>query len=82
VDLLTIDTEGHEKEVIQGLTNSNFKAKVIIIESDKIEVDAFLKLTPLRKYNLVYFNGVNTILIHKDENFSPLKTIPKGFAKC
>ena len=82
VDLLTIDTEGHEKEVIQGLTNSNFKAKIIIIESDKIEVDAFLKFTPLRKYNLVYFNGVNTILIHKDENFNPIKTIPKGFVRC
>lgn len=82
VDLLTIDTEGHEREVIQGLTNSNFKAKVIIIESDKIEVDAFLKLTPLRRYNVVYFNGVNTILIHKDENFNPIKTMPKGFVRC
>lgn len=82
VDLLTIDAEGHEKEILQGLTKTNFKAKIIIIESDKTQSDALLKFSALRKYNALYINGVNTILIHENEIFNELKTLPKGFVKC
>ena len=82
VDLLTIDAEGHEKEILQGLTKSNFKAKVIIIESDKTQANAFIKFSPLRKYNAIYFNGVNTILTHEDEIFNEITTLPKGFVEC
>ena len=35
IDLLSIDVEGHEKNVLDGLTNDKFNAKLIIIESDK-----------------------------------------------
>ena len=82
VDLLTIDAEGHEKEILQGLTESNFKAKIIIIESDKTQSEALLKLSALRKYNAFYFNGVNTLLTHEDEIFNEITTLPKGFLRC
>ena len=82
VDLLTIDAEGHEKEILQGLTKSNFKAKIIIIESDKTQSEALLKLGALRKHNAVYFNGVNTLLTHEDEIFNEITTLPKGFLRC
>ena len=81
VDLLTIDTEGHEKEILQGLTKSNFKAKVIIIESDKDLSDTLLKFNHLRNYNVAYSNGVNTILTHKDETYNDVEMIPVGFSK-
>ncbi len=82
VDLLTIDAEGHEKEILQGLTKINFKAKVIIIESDKNQPDALLKFSALRKYNALYNNGINTILTHESEFFNELTTLPNGFVKC
>ena len=82
VDLLTIDAEGHEKEILQGLTESNFKAKIIIIESDKTQSEALLKLSALRKYNAFYFNGVNTLLTHEDDIFNEITTLPKGFLRC
>ena len=81
VDLLTIDTEGHEKEILQGLTKSNFKAKVIIIESDKTLFDTLLRSSHLRKYKLAYSNGVNTILTHVDETYNYVDIIPVGFSR-
>jgi FkbM family methyltransferase len=81
VDLVSIDVEGHEIEVLQGLTKSNFKAKVIIIESDKDLSDTLLKFNHLRNYNVAYSNGVNTILTHKDETYNDVEMIPVGFSK-
>ena len=47
VDLLTVDVEGHEKEVFKGLTNKSFMAKIIILESDKTETEELLSLHSL-----------------------------------
>ena len=40
------------------------------------------KLSALRKYNAVYFNGVNTILTREDEIFNEIKTLPKDYLIC
>ena len=82
VDLLTVDVEGHEREVFDALTNDKFKAKVIILESDKTQTNELLKINSLKNYKPVYCNGVNTILIHKDECINEIKELNIGFKKC
>jgi len=82
VDLLTVDVEGHEREVFDALTNNKFKAKVIILESDKTQTEELLKINSLKNYKPEYFNGVNTVLIHKDDRLNKLKELNFGFNKC
>ena len=65
VDLLTVDVEGHEREVFDDLTNDKFKAKVIILESDKTQIEELLKSNSLKIYRPEFINGVNTVLINK-----------------
>ena len=81
VDLLTVDVEGHEKEVFESLTNKYFRAKIIIIESNKSQTNDLINLHSLTKYKAHFFNGVNTILTHRDEIFNEIKTLPKDFSK-
>jgi FkbM family methyltransferase len=60
-DLLSIDVEGHEKNVLDGLRNHNFNAKLIIIESDKSG-----QLEILEDNYIPYLtNGVNLIYVNK-----------------
>ena len=80
VDLLTVDVEGHEKEVFESLTNKYFRAKIIIIESNKSQTNDLINLHSLTKYKAHFFNGVNTILTHRDEILNEIK-IPKDFSK-
>ena len=82
VDLLTIDVEGHEKEIFDALTNDKFKAKVIILESDKTQTEELLKINSLKNYKPEYFNSVNTVLIHKEDRLNKLKELNFGFKKC
>ena len=82
VDLLTVDVEGHEKEVFDALTNDKFKAKVIILESDKTQTEELLKINCLKNYKPEYFNSVNTVLIHKEDRLNKLKELNFGFKKC
>ena len=61
IDLLSIDVEGHEKNVLDGLRNHNFNAKLIIIESDKSG-----QLEILEDNYIPYLtNGVNLIYVNK-----------------
>jgi FkbM family methyltransferase len=82
VDLLTVDVEGHEREVFDALTNDKFKTKVIILESDKTQIKELLKSNFLKIYRPVFINGVNTILINKYTQINEIKTIPIGFKAC
>ena len=82
VDLLTVDVEGHEREVLDTLTNDKFKAKVIILESDKNRIKDLLKNDFLKIYRSEYINVVNTVLINKDERFNDINGLNFGFIKC
>lgn len=82
VDLLTVDVEGHEREVLDALTNDKFKAKVIILESDKTQIEELLKSNSLKNYKPEYFNGVNTVLVNKFELVNEIETLPIGFKIC
>ena len=82
VDLLTVDVEGHEREVLDALTNDKFKAKVIILESDKNQIKDLLKNDFLKIYRSVFINGVNTILINKYTKINEIETLPIGFKTC
>ena len=81
VDLLSVDVEGHEEEVFKGLTNKNFMAKIIILESDKTETEELLSLHSLRAYRPLCSNGINTVLVHKNENIPVSFDSPKGFKR-
>lgn len=81
VDLVSIDVEGHEIEVLQGLTNQNFNSKIIIIESDKLEIDVLYKLKCLDNYNPVVSNGINTFYLNKNKNFNIPDNLSKEFYK-
>ena len=75
VDLLSIDVEGHEKNVLDGLTNKNFFAKLIIIESDK---SGSLKM--LEDNYIPYLtNGVNLFYINKHIKFPKKIQLPEGY---
>ena len=79
VDLLTVDVEGHEEEVFRGLSKIDFIAKLIILESDKTQIDNLLSIPSLRKYRATYTNGLNTILSHESQTLPIDKKLPVGF---
>ena len=79
VDLLTVDVEGHEEEVFRGLSKIDFIAKLIILESDKTQIDNLLSIPSLRKYRATYTNGLNTILSHESQTLPIHKKLPVGF---
>jgi FkbM family methyltransferase len=82
VDFMSVDVEGHEKEIFEGLTEDSFRTKIIIIESDKTEISKLIAKNSLKHYKPIYTNGINHILVNKDIKFPILKTLPKGFKKC
>jgi len=82
VDLLSVDVEGHEGEVFDGLKTENFSAKLIIIESDKSETDRLLSIDSLQNYQPLLMNEINTILVNKSYHIPIPKNIPKGFYQC
>jgi FkbM family methyltransferase len=81
VDLLTVDVEGHEKQVFECL-NINFYSKIIIIESDKSAIHDLLSSTSLNNYEPIFTNGINTVLKNKKESLLSLAKPPKGFSPC
>lgn len=81
VDFVSIDVEGHEIEVLQGLTNQNFYSKIIIIESDKLEIDELINLKCLDNYIPIIFNGINTFYVNKKEKIEIPHELPEGFYK-
>ena len=67
VDLLSVDVEGHEKQVFEGLNDSPFQARIIVLEADKMEIGSILSIPFFKDYTPKYTNGVNLFLIHKSE---------------
>lgn len=66
VDFITIDTEGHEIEVLKGINFSIFKAKCFVIETDKIGIENIDNYLSKEYYKLALTNGLNTFWIAKD----------------
>ena len=73
IDLLSVDVEGHEKEVLEGLDGGSFKSRIIILESDKTNIESVLSVPILQDYIPRYTNGVNLILTHKNLSHSSKK---------
>ena len=78
IDLLSVDVEGHEREVLEGLDGSSFKSQIIILESDKTNVESLLSVPILQDYIPRYTNGVNLVLTHKNLPHSSKKFKHKG----
>jgi FkbM family methyltransferase len=84
-DLLSVDVEGHELQVFEGLQNCPFRARIIILETDKTEIESILSLHALNDYVPRYTNDVNLILMHKSESDSHRdsnKSLPGNFRPC
>jgi len=82
VDLLSIDVEGHEKEVLKGLKNKKFYAKIIILEIDKCNLSTLSNLDALKSHTPIYTNGINTFFLNKNLQFPYIDNLPKGFSTC
>lgn len=82
VDLLSIDVEGHEKEVLEGLKNNQFNAKIIILEIDKCNLSSISKLTALQNHTAKYTNGINTFFLNTSFDFPYIDNLPNGFSAC
>ena len=82
IDLLSVNVEGHEKQVFQGLGEHPFQARLIILETDKSGANDLLALPALRSYEPRYTNDVNLILAHNTENLPVPSELPQGFAPC
>ena len=84
-DLLSVDVEGHERQVFEGLQNCPVQARAIILETDKTDIEGILSLPTLKDYIPRYTNGVNLILLHKSESDShhdSNKSLPGNFRPC
>jgi FkbM family methyltransferase len=79
IDLLSIDVEGHEKEVIEGFKRPYFRTKIIVIESDKSEIGKLLTMEGLKDYYPIYTNSLNTILAHSEVVINRPKQLIEGF---
>ena len=82
VDLVSIDVEGHEREVLDGMPTSDFYAKLLIIESDKSEIGELTKLRFFNDYKPLISNGINTIFINNSYKSPNIKALPKDFNFC
>ena len=84
-DLLSVDVEGHERQVFEGLQNCPFQARAIIFETDKTDIESILSLPSLKDYIPRYTNGVNLILLHQSESEAHQatnKSLPGNFRSC
>jgi len=73
VDLVSIDVEGHEFEVLDGMPNSDFYTKILIIESNKSQIGQLTKLSFLKDYTPFISNGINTFFknnCYKPQHFA------------
>ena len=82
IDFLSVDVEGHEKEVFNSLHSFKFYSKIIILESDKSEINDLLSINSLCNYQPVLHNGINTIFKHKDVHILNPNDLPEGFDWC
>ena len=82
VDLLSVDVEGHEHQVFSGLGDQPFRARLIILETDKSASARLLALPALRAYRPRYTNDVNVILAHETQKLPIPPALPPGFHTC
>lgn len=80
IDLLSVDVEGHEKEVFESLVNP-IQARVIILETDKSDPMKLLNLPALHEHKPMYYNGINLVLMHHSEKPTTIN-LPPGFIPC
>ena len=81
-DLVSIDVEGHEEQVIVGADNSLWNSKLIILEVDKSNLETMLSLPALQNHYPAYSNGINLILLNKQERQKKPSFLPEGFYQC
>jgi FkbM family methyltransferase len=81
-DLVSIDVEGLEDKVLQGADDSLMKAKIIILETDKCNLDQVINHSSLRNHYSAYSNNINLILLNMNYSFKNPVIIPPGFYKC
>ena len=81
-DLVSIDVEGHEEQVIVGAGNSLWNSKLIILEVDKSNLEKMLSLPALQNHYPAYSNGINLILLNKQERQKKPSFLPEGFYQC
>ena len=82
IDLLSIDVEGNEKEVLDGLRNNQFNAKIIVLEIDKCNLSTINNLDSLQNHTAKYTNGINTIFFNINFDFPNINNLPNGFSRC
>ena len=80
VDIVSIDVEGHEYEVLEGMPIADFYTKLLIIESDKSQIEELKQLKFFKHYNPIISNGINTFFIHNEENLEIPNHLPEGFS--
>lgn len=82
VDLVSIDVEGHEYEVLDGMPNNEFYSKILIIESNKSQIGQLTKLSFFKDYTPFISNGINTFFKNNCYKPANINTLPKGFSFC
>jgi len=71
IDLMSIDTEGHEVEVIESNDWNKYRPTVLIIESN-INTEKIVSLMKKNNYLFIFSNKVNAIFI---DNYSDKDTL-------
>ena len=79
-DLLSIDVEGHERQILEGMNDTSLRARIIILETDKSDIDSLIQLPALKAYRPSYTNGINSIFTIKNENYKKPKVLPTNFS--
>jgi len=67
-DFLSIDVEGYEIEVLDGLINSPYKAKAIIIETNHVGLMSVMSHPYISSYKLVRHDNLNALLIKNESS--------------
>jgi len=78
-DLLSIDVEGHERQILEGMNDTSLRARIIILETDKSDIDSLMQLPALKRYRPTYSNGINSIFTIKNGNYKKPKVLPTNF---
>ncbi len=75
IDFLTVDVEGHEREVLEGGDWSRWRPRIIVAESNGFE--AWENLLLQSGYHFTHFDGVNRFYVRdEDAHLIPRMSIP------
>lgn len=64
IDVMSIDVEGFELEVLQGINFNLHTPQILIIETDKVSTDEINKIIP-KEYLHKYSDDVNSLWVYK-----------------